>query len=99
MFTHRHSMSLVLVSASIAHAQSTSYYEASKDGHHFAVTSDEPSFAQRGAGVPFGAAPDQQVDIRRQVGGLKIADINGDGINDLVAVCYISNSFPPYDSA
>ena len=99
MFIHRHSMSLVLVSASLAHAQSTSYYEVSKDGHHFAVTLDEPSFAQRGAGVPFGAAPDLQVDIRRQVGGLKVADINGDGINDLVAVCYISNSFPPYDSA
>jgi len=35
--------------------------------------------------------------LRRQIGGLQITDIDGDGSNDLVAVCYISNSFPPYD--
>lgn len=84
--------------ASLAQAQSTSYYEVSKDGHHFAVTLDEPDIA-RGIGVPFGSTPDLQVVLRRQVGGLKVADIDGDGHNDLVAVCYISNSFPPYDSA
>jgi hypothetical protein len=83
---------------SLSHAQSTSYYEVSKDGHHTTVTFDQQA-AQRGFGVPFGATPDQQVNLRRQVGGLQIADIDGDGINDLVAVCYISNSFPPYDSA
>lgn len=53
---------------------------------------------RRGAGsVPFGTEPDLQVDLRRQIGGLAIADMNGDGFSDLVAVCYISNSFPPYE--
>lgn len=99
MFTRSFTIAAMIAAAGHAHAQSTSYYEVSKDGHLFAVTSDEPPVAQRGTGAPFGSTPDQQVDIRRQVGGLKIADINGDGINDLVAVCYISNSFPPYDSA
>ncbi len=99
MFTRCVALSSVIVPVTLAHAQSSSYYEISKDGHHFAVTADEPSVARRGAGVPFGITPDQQVDIRRQIGGLKVVDIDGDGHNDLVAVCYISNSFPPYDSA
>ncbi|MEZ6165387.1 MAG: FG-GAP and VCBS repeat-containing protein [Phycisphaerales bacterium] len=92
-------LSLVFLAGSLAHAQSTSYYEVSKDGHHFAVNLDEPPVAQRGVGVPFNAMPDQSVVLRRQIGGLRIVDIDGDGNNDLVAVCYISNSFPPYDSA
>jgi hypothetical protein len=99
MLTQYVSLCSLAFCAAAAHAQSTSYYEVSKDGHHAAVTFDEPEIAQRGIGVPFGAAPDQQVNLRRQVAGLQIADINGDGINDLVAACYISNSFPPYDSA
>lgn len=47
---------------------------------------------------PFGIVPDLTVELRRQVSGLAIADLNGDGFNDLVAVCYISNSFPPYEN-
>jgi len=47
--------------------------------------------------LPFGTEPDQEVTLRRQIGGLKVADMNNDGFNDVVAVCYISNSFPPYD--
>ena len=45
---------------------------------------------------PFLLIPDQTVELRRQIGGLEIADIDNDGHNDLVAVCYQSNSFPPY---
>lgn len=82
-----------------AHAQSTSYYEFSKDGHAFAVNEADKPAGQRGVGVPFGTSPDQSVLLRRQIGGLKIVDIDGDGNNDIVAVCYSSNSFPPYDSA
>lgn len=55
-------------------------------------------FVQRGSGIPLGTTPDQTVQLRRQIGGLQIADINNDGFNDLIAVCYISNSFPPYDN-
>ena len=51
----------------------------------------------RGSGVPYPTEPDQVVQLRRQIGGLAIADVDGDGHNDLVAVCYSSQSFPPYD--
>ncbi len=50
-----------------------------------------------GSGVPFLAIPDMTLELRRQVGGLKVADMNGDGLNDIVVGCYISNSFPPYE--
>ncbi|MFH1681724.1 MAG: FG-GAP-like repeat-containing protein [Candidatus Eisenbacteria bacterium] len=47
--------------------------------------------------VPYGTAPDWENDLRRQVGGLQVADMNGDGWNDVVVGCYISSSYPPYD--
>ena len=76
-------------------------YEVSEDGLRTAPLSasatDGTGWAVRGGGVPFGTAPDQVVEMRRQIGGLQIADMDGDGNNDLVAVCYISNSFPPYE--
>lgn len=50
------------------------------------------------AEAPFGTVPDLTVELRRQISGLAIADLDGDGLNDLVAVCYISNSFPPYEN-
>lgn len=46
--------------------------------------------------VPYNLTPDWANTLRRQVSGLKIADMNGDGRNDLVVGCYSSNSFPPY---
>lgn len=48
------------------------------------------------ADVPYGATPDWQNTLRRQVSGLQIADMNGDGRKDLVVGCYSSQSFPPY---
>ena len=47
--------------------------------------------------VPYPTVPDWSNTLRRQVGGLQVADMNGDGWNDIVVGCYISNSFPPYD--
>lgn len=53
--------------------------------------------ATRGGDAPFGTTPDWQNTVRMQVGALQIADMNGDGWNDVIVGCYISNSFPPYD--
>ena len=92
-------MSTIIVGAGHAQAQHTSEYEVSEGGHIFAINEGESPAGQRGVGVPFGTMPDQSVVLRRQIGGLKIADMNSDGFNDLVAVCYISSSFPPYDNA
>ena len=47
--------------------------------------------------VPFPLVPDWSNTLRRQVGGLQVADMNGDGWPDVVVGCYISNSYPPYD--
>jgi hypothetical protein len=88
-----------LLLVQLASAQSTSFYDVSKDGRTLAITQDGPSVGLSSEGTPFGTTPDQHIDMRRQVSGLAIADIDGDGFNDLVAVCYISNSFPPFDSA
>ena len=51
----------------------------------------------RGSSLPFSTTPDLTLELRRQVGGIRIADMNGDGRNDIVVGCYISNSFPPYE--
>ena len=78
-----------------------SVVEISEDGRRAAFPALEPiehaQPAEGAGGLPFGTEPDFQIDLRRQVGGLAIADMNNDGFNDIVVVCYISNSFPPYD--
>ena len=75
--------------------------EVSEDGRLRAELPASPAPAMgwraENGTVPFGTQPDQVVQLRRQIGGLKVADFNNDGFNDVVAVCYISNSFPPYD--
>ena len=80
--------------------------ETSADGRVTAsVCNDEPllpsappspAAAGLASTVPFGTTPDWQNNSRRPVGGLQIADMNGDGRNDLIAGCFQSNSFPPY---
>lgn len=91
---------LLILANGMAVAQSS--FEISEDGRsqisRSLIQLDQPATnAPRGVGVPFNATPDQSVILRRQIGGLQIADIDQDGHNDLVAVCYISNSFPPYE--
>ncbi len=73
-------------------------FEVSEDGQFSAtVRAGETAFGVRSADtVPFGTNPDQEVTLRRQIGGVQIADMNDDGLNDVVAVVYISNAFPPY---
>jgi hypothetical protein len=89
----------VVLSAGSAVGQSA--VEISEDGRRAAFPAlepaAEPGSPEGGGSVPFGTEPDFQIDLRRQVGGLAIADMNADGFNDIVVVCYISNSFPPYE--
>lgn len=75
-------------------------YDISPDGRTTVRPGTENAHAvvARGSTLPFGTIPDLVVNLRRQIGGLRIADVNGDGHNDLVAVCYISQSFPPYEN-
>lgn len=97
---HRIVIAVMALLAASGTATAQSAIEISKDGHtiaHIDPNRAERGWVQRGAGVPFGTTPDQVVQLRRQIGGLAIADVNGDGYNDLIAVCYISQSFPAYE--
>lgn len=73
--------------------------EVSSDGHETVIVepaeTDGRVIAVRSS-VPYGTAPDWQNALRRQVGGLQVADMNGDGRMDIVVGCYISSSYPPY---
>lgn len=46
--------------------------------------------------VPFGNTPDWICNLRMQVGGVALGDLDNDGDSDLVVGCYRSQSFPPY---
>lgn len=73
--------------------------ETSKNGHETVFVRPSATDGQvvtRGAGVPFGMTPDWQNTLRRQVGAVRVADMNNDGAGDVLVGCYISNSFPPY---
>ncbi|MBU0640074.1 MAG: VCBS repeat-containing protein [Planctomycetes bacterium] len=73
--------------------------EVSDDGHETVLVQPSPSdgtVTVRRVDVPYGTAADWQNDIRRQVGGLQAADMNGDGWIDVVVGCYKSQSYPPY---
>jgi hypothetical protein len=74
--------------------------EVSADGHTRVILTDAPAqssgAAPRSVGVTYPLTPNWQNALRRQVGGLKAADMNGDGRIDVVVGCYISSSSPPY---
>ncbi len=73
--------------------------EISDDGKEVVVLAPSPTdeTVVRGRSfVPYGSAPDWSNTLRMQVGGLQVADMNGDGWPDVVVGCYHSNSFPAY---
>ncbi|MBO6512561.1 MAG: VCBS repeat-containing protein [Phycisphaerales bacterium] len=93
------------VSSDQTNLRDTTRVEITPDGHTTVTIAPGPvgfeGHAPSGsadADAPFGAEPDLTVDLRRQVSGLAIADLNNDGFNDLVAVCYVTSAFPPYDN-
>ncbi len=77
----------------------SSAIEISADGHIQASRQHHAATATPAGEPPaiFNATPDWQNTLRRQVSGLAADDLDGDGRADLVAVCYQSQSFPPYD--
>jgi len=86
------------VAGVLAFAQPPSI-EVSYDGREIVVLQPSPTDGQvtiTDRGVPYGTTPDWQNNLRRQVGGLQAADMNGDGWVDVVVGCYISQSYPPY---
>ncbi len=93
---------LVMLSGSAAALAENAPREVSKDGRITAVVSASPSDntgrVERGSFVPYTMIPDWSLNLRRQIGAVRIADMNGDGLNDLVACCFNSSSFPPYDN-
>ncbi len=73
--------------------------EVSSDGHETVVLRviDQSESVARDEEVPYPLVPDWQNTLRVQVGGLQVADMNGDQAADVVVGCYQSSSFPPYD--
>ena len=90
-------IAVVLASSGVALAAGPQV-EVSADGHEVVMVSPvvTPSVEGVNTGVPYPAAPDWQNTLRVQVGGLQVADMNGDGAADLVVGCYHSDSYPPY---
>jgi hypothetical protein len=89
---------LVLLTSPLA-AQDRVRVEISDDGLETVVVTPSTTDGQvnkRSDEVPYGTAPDWENTLRRQVGALRVADLNGDGWLDVVVGCYISNSYPPY---
>jgi hypothetical protein len=73
--------------------------EFTKDGRLLPVLTSrhENTGTSASDSAPFALTPFWTLPLRRQVGSVRIADLNGDGINDLAVGCYISSSFPPYN--
>lgn len=84
--------------ASAGHAQLL--YETSDDGRMQASLLPSPTDntgTTRGGFSIFNTTPDVEINLRRQIGGLQVVDMNSDGKLDVVAVCFHSSSFPPYE--
>jgi hypothetical protein len=91
---------IAMLAAGTAVSAAELQVEVSEDGREtvrVAQPAEPASFRLRERSVPYPIEPDWKNDFRIQVGGLQVADFNGDGRNDLFVACYHSNSYPPYD--
>jgi hypothetical protein len=77
-------------------AEAAGNLATTKDGQVLAPVAALAPAAAAGT-APYGSTPDWQADLRLQVGSVALGDLNGDGLVDLAAGTYHSNSFPPYD--
>jgi hypothetical protein len=72
-------------------------FATTADGRSPPLVATHAPSGTAGDAAPYGTSPDWQADIRLQVGSVALGDLNGDGLVDLAAGTYHSNSFPPYD--
>jgi len=89
-----------LVEGTSAEVETPWRVEISPDSHQRTVIPShqiQSMTIKRSDEVPYGTEPDWQNTLRRQVGGLQVADMNGDSLIDVIVGCYISNSYPPYE--
>ncbi len=78
---------------------SQSGIEISPDGRDTAMVAGAVQSGQatfKSDNVPFAVAPNWNCDLRMQVGGLAVRDVNNDQHPDVAVACYRSQSFPPY---
>ncbi|MFM9959589.1 MAG: FG-GAP-like repeat-containing protein [Phycisphaerales bacterium] len=96
------SPAVVLTACSLAAAAGIdprSRVEVSEDGLtrvELTLADSAPAHASTRGTTPFPLTPDWTLALRRQVGAVRIADMNADGLRDIVVCCYISNSVPAY---